>query len=230
MRLDRFITLTTELSRKEAKEKLKSGCFFVGNLQVKDPAINIDEYKDEVFFNGKKLYYEKYSYYMLNKPAGYVSATVDSAPTVIDLLKKEGRKDLFPIGRLDKDTVGLLLITNDGELSHHLTSPRHHVPKCYFVKTLNVLSKDDLKKLENGILLKDDGMTKPALTEYVSDTEIYLTITEGMYHQVKRMIASLGNEVTYLKRVSIGDLVLDTSLKEGEYRRLNEEEIALLRK
>ena len=230
MRLDRFITLTTDLSRKEAKEKLKSGCFFIGDVQVKDPSINIDECGDEVFYNGKRLLYEKYSYYMLNKPAGYVSATSDKDPTVIDLLKNEGKKDLFPIGRLDKDTVGLLLITNDGELSHHLTSPKHHVPKRYFVKTANVISADDIKKLESGILLKDDGMTKPASVESVSDTEIYLTITEGMYHQVKRMIASLSNKVTYLKRVSIGDLKLDETLKEGEYRRLTEEEIALLKK
>lgn len=230
MRLDRFITLTTGLSRKEAKEKLKSGCFFIGDVQVKDPSVNLDEYKDEVFYNGKRLLYEKYSYYMLNKPAGYVSATSDKDPTVIDLLKNEGKKDLFPIGRLDKDTVGLLLITNDGELSHHLTSPKHHVPKRYFVKTANVISADDIKKLESGILLKDDGMTKPASVESVSDTEIYLTITEGMYHQVKRMIASLSNKVIYLKRVSIGDLKLDETLKEGEYRRLTEEEIALLKK
>ena len=230
MRLDRFITLTTDLSRKEAKEKLKSGCFFIGDVQVKDPSINIDECGDEVFYNGKRLLYEKYSYYMLNKPAGYVSATSDKDPTVIDLLKNEGKKDLFPIGRLDKDTVGLLLITNDGELSHHLTSPKHHVPKRYFVKTANVISADDIKKLESGILLKDDGMTKPASVEFVSDTEIYLTITEGMYHQVKRMIASLSNKVIYLKRVSIGDLKLDETLKEGEYRRLTEEEIALLKK
>ena len=230
MRLDRFITLTTDLSRKEAKEKLKSGCFFIGDVQVKDPSVNLDEYKDEVFYNGKRLLYEKYSYYMLNKPAGYVSATSDKDPTVIDLLKNEGKKDLFPIGRLDKDTVGLLLITNDGELSHHLTSPKHHVPKRYFVKTANVISADDIKKLESGILLKDDGMTKPASVESVSDTEIYLTITEGMYHQVKRMIASLSNKVIYLKRVSIGDLKLDETLKEGEYRRLTEEEIALLKK
>ena len=230
MRLDRFITLTTDLSRKEAKEKLKSGCFFIGDVQVKDPSINIDECVDEVFYNGKRLLYEKYSYYMLNKPAGYVSATSDKDPTVIDLLKSEEKKDLFPIGRLDKDTVGLLLITNDGELSHHLTSPKHHVPKRYFVKTANVISADDIKKLESGILLKDDGMTKPASVESVSDTEIYLTITEGMYHQVKRMIASLSNKVIYLKRVSIGDLKLDETLKEGEYRRLTEEEIALLKK
>ena len=230
MRLDRFITLTTDLSRKEAKEKLKSDCFFIGDVQVKDPSINIDECVDEVFYNGKRLLYEKYSYYMLNKPAGYVSATSDKDPTVIDLLKNEGKKDLFPIGRLDKDTVGLLLITNDGELSHHLTSPKHHVPKRYFVKTANVISADDIKKLESGILLKDDGMTKPASVESVSDTEIYLTITEGMYHQVKRMIASLSNKVIYLKRVSIGDLKLDETLKEGEYRRLTEEEIALLKK
>ncbi len=230
MRLDRFISLTTGLTRKEAKDRLKTGCFTVGILQVKDPSINIDEYKDEVFYNGKKLIYEKYSYYMLNKPAGYVSATVDNDPTVIDLLKAEEKKDLFPVGRLDKDTVGLLLITNDGEFSHHLTSPRHHVPKRYFVKTLNHLSADDIKKLESGILLKDDGMTGPAIVESVSDNEIYLTITEGMYHQVKRMIASLGNKVTYLKRVSIGGLKLDISLKEGEYRRLTGEEIALLKK
>lgn len=230
MRLDRFISLTTGLTRKEAKDKLKAGCFTVDVFQVKDPSINIDEYKDEVFYNGKKLIYEKYSYYMLNKPAGYVSATVDNDPTVIDLLKAEEKKDLFPVGRLDKDTVGLLLITNDGEFAHHLTSPRHHVPKRYFVKTLNHLSDDDIKKLESGILLKEDGMTKPAIVESVSDDEIYLTITEGMYHQVKRMIASLGNKVTYLKRVSIGDLKLDISLKEGEYRRLTGEEIALLKK
>lgn len=217
------------LSRSEAKDKIKKGLVAVNGITIKDSSFSVDEDSDEIFYNGIPVKYEKFVYYMLNKPAGYVSAVTDKIfPTVIDLLKSEGKKDLFPVGRLDKDTVGLLIITNDGELSHHLTSPRHHVNKTYYIKSACILSKEDIDRLEKGIEL-DDSITKPAKVRVISDYESELTISEGMYHQVKRMFKAIGNEVLFLKRISIGDVTLDTNLAEGSYRRLTSDEIDLLK-
>lgn len=230
MRLDKFLCETTSLSRKESKQAIKSGFIFINQKVCKDPASLVDENIDTVTYNGEKLSYEKYVYYMLNKPAGYVSATVDNiSKTVIDLFNNEGRTDLFPIGRLDKDTVGLLIITNDGELSHHLTSPRHHINKTYYVECENYISDDDINKLKNGVFIDEDVITKPALVTRLSDNIINLTIQEGMYHQVKRMIASLNNKVIYLKRLSIGNVNLDETLSEGTFRRLTTDELKCLK-
>ena len=167
---------------------------------------------------------------MLNKPDGVVSATTDSHDTtVIDLLKAEERKNLFPVGRLDKDTTGLLIVTDDGDLAHHLTSPRHHVPKTYLVGIAYSLTVEDINRLETGVELTGDGMTKPAKVEVISEHEIKLTISEGMYHQVKRMLKAVDNEVISLKRLSMGSVILDESLAAGEYRRLTQEEILSLK-
>lgn len=231
MRLDKFLCDATSYSRKEIKDFIKKGKVLVNGTIEKDNGASIDESLDEIVFLSKKINYEKYVYYMLNKPAGVVSATKDNvSKTVIELLKDEGRNDIFPVGRLDKDTVGLLIITNDGELSHHLTSPRHHIDKTYYVRTKLPVTDEASLALCEGVELDNDGLTKPAKVEKLSDNEIYLTIQEGMFHQVKRMLIAVGNEVTYLKRVSMGELMLDVTLEEGHYRRLTPQEIQLLRK
>ena len=221
---------TANISRKEARDYIKKGLVSVNDSKVTDFGLSIDENRDSILFKDKPLTYEKYVYYMLNKPAGVVSATTDSSDTtVIDLLKAEERKNLFPVGRLDKDTVGLLIITDDGDLAHHLTSPRHHVDKTYLVGIAHSLTEEDINRLETGIVLTGDGVTKPAKVRVLSPTEIELTISEGMYHQVKRMLKAVDNEVLSLKRLSMGSVRLDESLPEGSYRRLTEEEILSLK-
>ena len=167
---------------------------------------------------------------MLHKPAGVITATEDKAhETVMSLLGEDARKDFFPVGRLDKDTEGLLLITNDGELSHALLSPRKHVPKTYFVEVPEKLDLGQIEALEQGLDIGDDKKTLPAKIEILDDTHIHLTICEGRYHQVKRMLKAVGSEVLYLKRVSFGTLTLDDTLEKGSYRPLTEEEITALR-
>ena len=230
MRLDKFLCDTVNLSRKESRDFVKKGLVTVNGLKITDFGYQINESSDKVTFKDSLITYEKYVYFMLNKPAGYISATQDpSDKTVMDLFKEEGRKDLFPVGRLDKDTLGLLIITNDGDLSHHLTSPRHHVKKTYLTGIDHPLTDDDIKTLCGGIELKGDGITGPAEVKVIEPDLIELTIGEGMYHQVKRMLKAVGNEVVSLKRISIGGLKLDESLNEGTYRRLTEEEIKLLK-
>ena len=200
----------------------------VNGAIIKDPGYHVSD-NDKVSLDGNEIMYEEFRYYMLNKPAGVISATEDSnAVTVLDLLKDENTKGLFPVGRLDKDTVGLLLITNDGELSHRLLSPRKHVEKCYYVELAEAIDKEDIKRLGEGVDIGDDELTLPAKVEAISPTKIYLTITEGRYHQVKRMMQAIDNEVTYLKRVSFGSLELDKGLAEGEYRRLDDDELLML--
>lgn len=231
MRLDKFLCETLSVSRKEAKDYIKKNELTVNGKRITDNGFILDEINDKVFLDSKELKYEKFVYYMLNKPAGVVSATNDNtSKTVIDLLKDENKKDLFSVGRLDKDTVGLLLITNDGEFSHYLISPKHHVYKTYNVKLLKSINKEAVKKLEEGVELVGDGITKPARVEVISDHEINLSICEGMFHQVKRMLIAVDNEVVFLKRISIGNLKLDDNLKEGDYRRLSVEELDLLNK
>ena len=180
------------------------------------------------------LSYTEFYYYMLNKPSGYVSATDDNtAPTVLSLLKGAPGKDLFPVGRLDKDTEGLLLITNDGALAHRLLSPRHHVDKTYFVRADGAVTEDDCSRLEAGVDIGEDRPTLPARAALLSSgpvSEVELTIHEGKFHQVKRMFQAVGKPVLYLRRLSMGSLTLDETLPPGQYRPLREEEIAALRK
>lgn len=217
-------------SRKDLKELIRKGNLCVNGNVVKDPGFNVNETSDVIEFKGKTISYEKFVYFMLNKPAGVVSATNDNtAGTVIDLLKDENKKDLFPVGRLDKDTTGLLIITNDGELGHKLTSPKHHAAKEYLVGLRDNITADSVKQLEDGVVLDGDGLTKPAKVTLIDDKSIILEIYEGKFHQVKRMLLAVSNEVVSLKRLSMGGLKLDDSLKEGEYRRLTEEEIDILK-
>ena len=176
--------------------------------------------------------YREHFYYMLNKPAGVITATEDKRDkTVLDLFPEELRRGLIPAGRLDKDTVGLLLITDDGELVHRLLSPAHHVDKRYLVRTDSPMTAEDVISIQKGITLNDGTAFKPARLEISeeNDTEAVITIQEGKFHQIKRMLASLGKEVIYLKRLSMGPLKLDPGLKEGEYRELTDEEIELLK-
>ena len=218
MRLDKFLTQAAELTRSEAKQKIKKGSVTVDGEVVKKAEMKVSS-EDAICLDGEVVTYEKYRYIMLHKPAGVVSATEDAqCQTVLDLIT-EGRKGLFPVGRLDKDTEGLLLLTNDGALAHNLLSPRKHVDKTYFAILF-------LQGLDIG----DEKKTLPAKLEITDKAnEVFITVQEGRFHQVKRMAEAVGRKVEYLKRISMGPLVLDKELKKGEYRPLFEEELAKLK-
>lgn len=240
MRIDRLLSESNICSRSEAKQYIKKGRVSVDGIIIKDPSCHVDESASVVTVDGKAVFYEKYHYYMLNKPAGCVSATKDGlSDTVVEILKDENIKGLFPVGRLDKDTEGLLLITDDGALAHKLTSPKHHVEKVYYVETDLALSKESMQLMESGVDIGDEKITLPAKVtkcdiiphgdEMLRGSYAYqLTITEGRFHQVKRMFEACDSRVIYLKRLKIGGLILDESLREGKYRRLTKEELDLL--
>lgn len=231
MRLDKFLTVMNVGSRSQVKELLKKGRITVNGQIVKTADLKIDENTDEICFDGNKLFFQEFEYFMLNKPQGVVSATKDNFDqTVLDLLKGHIQKDSFPVGRLDKDTEGLLLITNDGELAHLLLSPKRHVDKTYYVKAKELISKVDCEKLEQGVNIGEEERTMPAKVEILSDKEILLTIHEGKFHQVKRMLNAVENEVVFLKRMTFGSLRLDENLAPGEFRKLTEEEIEELKR
>lgn len=230
MRLDKFLADLQIGTRSQVKVDLKKGFVTVNGEVVKKADAKIDETKDQICYQGKLLTYQKFQYYMLHKPAGVVTATKDNIDkTVMDFFSKEAGKDLFPVGRLDKDTEGLLLITNDGELAHNLLSPKKHVPKTYYVVCEGQISDEKLASLEHGVDIGDDKPTLPASTRLLEQQEnsycMELTITEGRFHQVKRMIEAIGGKVTYLKRLSMGTLVLDEQLKKGSYRELTQQEL-----
>lgn len=185
---------------------------------------------DVVCCQGNVLTSEEFGYFMLNKPAGVISATEDDTQqTVLDFFENEPYKNLYPVGRLDKDTEGLLLITNDGPLGHHLLSPKKHIPKTYYVKLDHGLIQADIDALEKGVDIGEKNLTLPAKIEVIEETAVHITITEGKFHQVKRMFEAVSNKVLYLKRISMGSLQLDETLKLGEYRKLTAEELALLK-
>ncbi len=226
LRLDKFLCEMNIGSRSQVKLYLKHGLVTVNGEVITKPETKVNEHKDEVSFRGEPFRYRRHVYYMLNKPKDVVSATKDNvSATVTDLLKDTGYPDLFPVGRLDKDTEGLLLMTNDGALAHDLLSPKKHVKKVYFVILEHPLTEEDVRLLEAGVDIGEEELTRPASVELLPDKCIYLTITEGKFHQVKRMINAVDNNVLYLKRVSMGSLRLDEELKPGEYRELTEEEI-----
>lgn len=233
MRLDKFLANSGIGTRKEVKEFLKKKKISVNGIFVKDGKIHIDEKKDVIKYENEVISYKPFVYIMMNKPAGVISATEDSHhKTVIDLLNNKYRTyDVFPVGRLDIDTEGLILLTNDGILSHNLLSPKKHVDKKYYVKIAKPLSENDVKTLENGIKLEENFVTKKANVEIISEDlesnsyRVYITICEGKFHQVKRMFKAVDNEVLYLKRIKMGNLLLDQNLKLGEYRELTEEEL-----
>lgn len=237
MRLDKFLAETGVGSRKEAKQLLKKNLVTVNDEIVKDGKTQIDEKQDIIKFAGEELTYQKYYYYLLHKPQGVISATEDKwDQTVIDLLKDEDyREDIFPVGRLDKDTEGLLLLTNDGQLAHQLLSPKKHVDKEYFAIIQGIVTEEDIRHFAAGFALTDKEQVKPSelIIESVDETneqsEIRLTIQEGKFHQVKRMFEAVDKKVVYLKRLRMGSLWLDEELTLGEYRTLTEEELEKLK-
>lgn len=230
MRLDKFISSTTTLSRAEAKKIIKKG-ILINDILIKSPDYKVDEINDQVMVNGNRLVYQKYVYIMMNKPQDTISATEDAIEkTVVDILKEEDRiHKVFPVGRLDKDTEGLMLLTNDGDLAHRLISPKKNVEKKYYVEVNGELKNEHLEVVKKGVILEDGYRCKPARLEILDSSEssskANIYITEGKFHQVKRMMKSLGVTVTYLKRLSIGNLSLDKNLKLGEYRYLTDEEL-----
>lgn len=235
IRLDKYLADMGCGTRQEVKKLIRSGQVSVDGAVVKKPETKVEQTLQEVCLNGEKIGYESFEYYMLNKPAGVISATEDrSCQTVVDLIKEKKRKDLFPVGRLDKDTEGLLLITNDGELAHRLLSPKKHVDKCYFARVSGKVTEDDVRSFENGVnigSLEQPEITMPGKLEIITSDEISqirLTIQEGKFHQVKRMFQAVGKEVIYLKRLRMGTLVLDENLSIGEYRPLTKEELEKL--
>jgi len=235
IRLDKYLADMGCGTRQEVKKLIRSGQVSVDGAVVKKPDTKVEQTVQEVCLSGEKVGYESFEYYMLNKPAGVISATEDrSCQTVVDLIKEKKRKDLFPVGRLDKDTEGLLLITNDGELAHRLLSPKKHVDKCYFARVSGKVTEDDVRSFENGVnigSLEQPEITMPGKLEIITSDEIsqiHLTIQEGKFHQVKRMFQAVGKEVIYLKRLRMGTLVLDENLSIGEYRPLTKEELEKL--
>ena len=230
MRLDKFLCENGCGTRTQVKQLVKQGRVCLNGIPCKKADLKIEENSDTVSVDGRELKYARFVYYMFHKPAGCVSATKDNQDkTVLDYIRKEDYKaDLFPVGRLDKDTEGLLLITNDGALAHRLLSPKKHVPKTYYVKIKLPLSKEDIQILEEGVDIGEEKKTLPAKVEVLNETEILLSISEGKFHQVKRMLFAVENEVLYLKRLSMGSLMLDKNLKAGEYRALTGEEIKKL--
>lgn len=230
IRLDKFLCEMEIGTRSQVKEMVKKGMVSVNGEVIKKADHKFDEITAKVYVNEKEISYQKFYYYMLNKPVGVVSATTDNHDkTVLDLLKDAPGKDLFPVGRLDKDTEGLLLITNDGELSHNLLSPKKHVDKNYLVKTAEIVTMDMIQSLMQGVDIGEEKLTLPAKVKQLEEKVIELTITEGKFHQVKRMLKAVGNEVVYLKRLSMGSLVLDDKLELGRYRSLTETEIQKLK-
>ena len=224
IRLDKILAHSGYGSRKEVKELIRKGFVMVNGEIITDDDFKVDEINDEI-----TIKYEKNIYIMLNKPDGYISATYDNHdPIVLDLIEGYEKRNLFPVGRLDKDTVGLLLITNDGDLAHRMLSPKKHVDKTYYLKFEGELTLDKISKFQEGIILDDGYLCMPASYNRINNNEGILTIKEGKYHQVKRMLEALDCKVTYLKRISFGPLTLDENLQEGEYRFLTDEELKLI--
>lgn len=231
MRLDKFLCDMNLGTRSLIKKDIKAGKVLVNGKKADKPEQQIDENTDRVSCNGNLCVYEKYVYYMMYKPAGFLSATQDKdSKTVMELLSDEDkRKNLFPAGRLDKDTEGLLLLTDDGALAHKLLSPANHVEKEYECHLAKAIDREQIGRLEQGVDIGEKKITAPAKIKCLSDTKITLTITEGKFHQVKRMLQAAGNEVVYLKRIRMGTLALDEALEKGGYRRLRGEEVESLR-
>jgi 16S rRNA pseudouridine516 synthase len=234
MRIDKILANMGYGSRKEVKSLLKQGVVKVGDNIVKSPKEHVDIEQQVVTVNGEVVEYKEFVYLMMNKPPGVISATEDSEhETVIGLLEYEDIIfEPFPVGRLDKDTEGLLLITNDGHLAHQLLSPKKHVPKKYYATIDGVVTEADIKSFEKGVTLEDGYLTKPGYLTILKsgeESEIELVIMEGKFHQVKRMFEAVGKKVTYLKRLEMGPLKLDEDLELGEYRELTDEEIDLLK-
>lgn len=233
IRVDKLLKDCGLGSRKEVKEYIRKGFVTINDKVIKNDDFKINEEKDIIKFNDEIITYEKYVYIMLNKPAGVVSATYDNKyKTVIDLIDEYKHMDLFPFGRLDKDTEGLLIISNDGKLAHDLLSPKKHVDKKYYVEVEGIVNEEDISLFKQGITYEDE-VCKPATLEIIESDSIskcYVTISEGKFHQVKKMFESVNKKVIYLKRITFGNISLDNSLKLGEYRKLTDEEIDKLKR
>lgn len=229
IRLDKYLADMGIGTRTEVKKFIRSGRIQVDGRIEKKPELKVDTATQQITFDNTLVVYQEYEYYMLNKPAGVVSATTDKKEkTVLDLLSVQKRKDLFPVGRLDKDTEGLLLITNDGALAHRLLAPGKHVDKVYFARIEGTVTEADVLAFSQGLDIGDPELTLPAKLEIQSSdtiSEILLTIQEGRFHQVKRMFEAVGKKVIYLKRLSMGTLCLDEDLPKGAFRALTEQEI-----
>ncbi|HJG23483.1 rRNA pseudouridine synthase [Enterococcus durans] len=236
MRLDKFLAEVGIGSRKEVKVLIKKGQIKVNEKVIKSDKFQVKEFDDQITYLDEPLVYQKDFYYVLNKPAGVISATQDNyEQTVMDLLSDEDyREDLFPVGRLDKDTEGLLILTNDGQLAHRLLSPRKHVEKEYFAEVKGIMTAEDQQSFARGLVIDKDEQTLPAqlfidaVDSEEETSKIRLILHEGKFHQVKRMVQAVGKEVTYLKRIRMGGFSLPNSLDNGEYRELTEAELLQL--
>ena len=231
MRLDKFLVTTGCCTRSVAKKQVRAGAVTVNGIVPASSDIAVEPESDRVVYCGKAVEYRKYTYVMLNKPEGVVSATSDGKDkTVLDLLPPDVRtRGIFPCGRLDKNTLGLILLTDNGELAHRLLAPKSHVTKVYKFKSKFPVSEEEAKRFENGLILEDGYETKPAkITLEDNGNAGYITLVEGKYHQIKRMLEALDNKITYLERVSFGPLSLDGGLDRGEWRYLTAEEIKAL--
>lgn len=236
MRLDKFLADVGLGSRKEVKALIKKGHIKVNDQTIKSDKFQVDEWKDQVTYEGEQFIYQKDFYYILNKPAGVISATQDNYDqTVLDLFDDTSyREDLFPVGRLDKDTEGLLVVTNDGGLAHRLLSPKKHVEKEYFAEVNGIMTEADVQAFSQGLMIDGGEETRPAQLSIVSvnsedeTSVIHLILHEGKFHQVKRMVKAVGKEVTYLKRIRMGNFLLPEDLALGEYRPMTAEEVKQL--
>lgn len=233
-RLDKFLCDSLNMTRKEAKEAVKKGKVTLNGEVVKKPEFKLDADNDQVEFEHQPVMFEQFHYLMLHKPQGVVSATKDNHDqTVLDLIHEDFRDKLFPVGRLDKDTEGLLLLTDDGMLAHELLSPKKHVDKVYFAKVAGRFTQEEMKRFREGLDIGNGERAKEASLEILKaeedQSEVLITITEGKFHQVKRMVKAVGSEVLYLKRLSMGPLKLDEELEIGTYRRLSEAELRELK-
>ena len=233
LRIDKILSNLGYGSRAELKVYCKKGMVKVNGKVISNPGTQVDTDVDKIEFNNEVVNYREFVYIMMNKPDGYLSATFDKRdPIVLDLIDSSYLAfEPFPVGRLDKDTEGLLVLTNDGQLAHRVLSPKKHVPKTYYAKIQGKVTEEDILAFEKGVILDDGYETMPSQLKILKSddmSEIELTIHEGKFHQVKRMFESVGKKVVYLKRLSMGKLKLDESLKLGEYRELTEEEVKLI--
>lgn len=233
LRLDKFVSSAMAITRSEAHTLIKRGYVSLDGKTEKDIGKKIDTEKVKVFCKGEEISYSEYHYFMLNKPDGYICSTEDMRdPTIMELLpEKVKHYDIFPVGRLDKDTFGLVILTDNGALAHYLLSPKRHVDKKYYLETDKPMCESDIETLKRGVDIGEKNITLPATLEILNDaTKAYITICEGKFHQIKRMLHVLGKEVIYLERVEFDGIKLDTSLERGEMRELTEEEISSLLK
>ena len=232
MRLDKLISSCGIASRTEITKAAAKGLITVDGKTVTKPSVHVDPEVNKVVYCGEEIIYREFYYVMLNKPQGYVCSTDDPRErTVLELLPERLQKlDLFPCGRLDKDTLGLVILTNNGQLAHRMLSPKHHVDKVYFFTARDKVSEDDVQKLENGVDIGEGYITKPAKVEMIEDKLGYITLTEGKYHQITRMLEAVGNKIERLERVAFAGIPLDNTLKRGEWRMLTDEEEKMLEK